>query len=58
MAKKADKIGGDDYSVRPVEVDRKALSELIGKRKVGDAIDGLGGFVLESYPMVPVCPKI
>jgi vacuolar-type H+-ATPase subunit E/Vma4 len=45
---KADKIGGDDYSVRPVEIDRKALSELAGKRKVGDAIDGLGGFVLES----------
>ena len=45
---KADKIGGDDYSIRPVEVDRKALSELSGKRKVGDAIDGLGGFVLES----------
>ena len=53
---KADKIGGDDYSVRPVEVDRKALSELSGKRKVGDAIDGLGGFVLRidgsvSYDM-------
>jgi len=45
---KADKIGGDDYSVRPVEIDRKAFSEFAGKRKVGDAIDGLGGFVLES----------
>lgn len=45
---KADKIGGNDYSIRPVELDRKALSELAGKRKVGEAIDGLGGFVLES----------
>ena len=45
---KADKIGCDDYSVRPVEIDRKALSELAGKRQIGDAIEGLGGFVLES----------
>jgi V/A-type H+-transporting ATPase subunit E len=45
---KADKIGGNDYSIRPVELDRKALSELAGKRKVGEAIEGLGGFVLES----------
>ena len=45
---KADKIGGNDYSIRPVELDRKALSELAGKRNVGEAIEGLGGFVLES----------
>ena len=44
----ADKIGGNDYTVRPVEIDRKALSELAGKRNVGEAIDGLGGFVLEA----------
>ncbi len=44
---KADEIGSD-YSVRPVEMDRKALSELAGKRPMGDAVDGLGGFVLEA----------
>ena len=44
---KADEIGSD-YSVRPVEMDRKALSELAGKRAMGDAVDGLGGFVLEA----------
>ena len=44
---KADKIG-KDYHIRPVEVDRKALSELAGKRTMGDAIDGIGGFVLEA----------
>ena len=44
---KADEIGSD-YSVRPVEMDRKALSEFAGKRAMGDAVDGLGGFVLEA----------
>jgi vacuolar-type H+-ATPase subunit E/Vma4 len=48
LMSKADKIGGNDYTVRPVELDRKALSELAGTRKVGEAIDGLGGFVLEA----------
>ena len=44
---KADKIG-KDFNVRPVEMDRKALTELAGKRGMGDAVDGLGGFVLEA----------
>lgn len=44
---KADEIG-KDFNVRPVEMDRKALSELAGKRGMGDAVDGLGGFVLEA----------
>jgi vacuolar-type H+-ATPase subunit E/Vma4 len=44
---KADKIG-KDFDVRPVEMDRKALTELAGKRGMGDAVDGLGGFVLEA----------
>ena len=32
----------------PVEVDKKALSDLKGKRKVGQSVDGLGGFILEA----------
>ncbi len=44
---KADDIG-KDYAVRPVELDRKALSELAGKRAMGDAVEGLGGFILEA----------
>lgn len=44
---KADEIG-NDYSVRPVEIDRKALTELAGNRNIGDAVEGLGGFVLEA----------
>ncbi len=44
----ADKLGDGDYTIRPVEIDRKALSELAGKRTLGEAIDGLGGFVLEA----------
>lgn len=44
---KADEIG-NDFNVRPVEMDRKALSELAGKRGMGDAVEGLGGFVLEA----------
>jgi vacuolar-type H+-ATPase subunit E/Vma4 len=45
---KADSIGGNDYTVRPVELDRKSLSEIAGKRTIGEPIAGLGGFVLES----------
>ena len=44
---KADDLG-KDFNVRPVEMDRKALTELAGKRGMGDAIDGIGGFVLEA----------
>ena len=34
--------------LRPVETDRSALSKGAGNFKIGDDIDGLGGFVLES----------
>jgi vacuolar-type H+-ATPase subunit E/Vma4 len=44
---KADDIG-KDFNVRPVEMDRKALSELAGKRGMSDAVDGIGGFILEA----------
>jgi vacuolar-type H+-ATPase subunit E/Vma4 len=44
---KADDLG-KDFNVRPVEMDRKALTELAGKRGMGDAVDGIGGFVLEA----------
>ena len=44
---KADEIG-NHYSVRHVEIDRKALTELAGNRNIGDAVEGLGGFVLEA----------
>ena len=31
---KADKVASADFVIRPVEVDKKALSDLKGKRKV------------------------
>jgi vacuolar-type H+-ATPase subunit E/Vma4 len=34
--------------LRPVKTDRAALSKSAGQFKIGDDIDGLGGFVLES----------
>ena len=45
---KADKVASSDFVVRPVEVDKKALNDLKGKRKVGSPVDGLGGFILEA----------
>ena len=45
---KADKVAAADFVIRPVEVDKKALSDLKGKRKVGSSVDGLGGFILEA----------
>ncbi len=45
---KADKMATSDFIIRPVEVDRKALGDLKGKRKVGESVDGLGGFILEA----------
>ena len=45
---KADKVASADFVIRPVEVDKKALSDLKGKRKVGSSVDGLGGFILEA----------
>lgn len=45
---KADKMATSDFVIRPVEVDRKALEDLKGKRKVGESVDGLGGFILEA----------
>ncbi len=45
---KADKMATSDFVIRPVEVDKKALADLKGKRKVGESVDGLGGFILEA----------
>ena len=45
---KADKVASADFVIRPVEVDKKALSDLKGKRKLGTTVDGLGGFILEA----------
>ena len=45
---KANKVASSDFIIRPVEVDRKALGDMKGKRKVGESVDGLGGFVLEA----------
>ena len=45
---RADDIGGKGYSVRPVGIDRKAVSDLAGGKKVGDDADGLGGFILDA----------
>ncbi len=48
MMAKANKMAGAEFIVRPVEVDRKALDGLSGKRKTGESVDGLGGFILEA----------
>ena len=48
LISKADKLASSDFVIRPVEVDRKALTDLKGKRKLSDSVDGLGGFILEA----------
>ena len=48
LISKADKLASGDFIIRPVEVDKKALGDLKGKRKIGDSVDGLGGFILEA----------
>ena len=42
------KLAKGKYIIRPVEVDRAAISKEAGDRKVGDNVDGLGGFILEA----------
>lgn len=46
LIKKAKEENDSDMILRPVNIDRKALSG--GGFKLGDDIEGLGGFVLES----------
>ena len=48
LVSKANKLASADFIIKPVEVDRKALSDLKGKRKIGESVDGLGGFILEA----------
>ena len=42
------KLAKGKYVIRPVEIDRAAISKEAGDRKVGESVDGLGGFVLEA----------
>ena len=42
------KLAKGKYIIRPVEVDRAAISKQAGDRKVGESVEGLGGFILEA----------
>jgi vacuolar-type H+-ATPase subunit E/Vma4 len=42
------KVGKGAFVIRPVEVDRAAISKDAGDHKIGESIDGLGGFILEA----------
>jgi len=44
----ADNEGSKDMVLRPVSLDRKVLEDIGSKYKIGDDIDGLGGFILEA----------
>ena len=48
LLKKATAESGEDMILRPVATDRQDLQGLTPKREIGEDIDGLGGFVLES----------
>ena len=45
---KAAEEAGEGMVLRPVSVDREALSDKSDDFQMGEDIDGLGGFVLES----------
>ena len=42
------KLAKGKFVIRPVEIDRAAISKEAGDRKVGESVDGLGGFILEA----------
>ncbi|MEZ7993736.1 MAG: V-type ATP synthase subunit E family protein [Candidatus Poseidoniaceae archaeon] len=44
----ADELAVGDFTVRPVAIDRAALSGIAGSRVIGDDVEGLGGFILEA----------
>ena len=44
----AKKAAKGDFIVRPVTVDEAAIKKAAGDFKVGDSVEGLGGFILEA----------
>ena len=42
------KLAKGEFVIRPVEIDRAAISKEAGDRTVGESVDGLGGFILEA----------
>ena len=42
------KLAKGKFVIRPVEVDRAAITKGAGDRTVGESVDGLGGFILEA----------
>ena len=48
FARQFQEVGKGKFVIRPVEIDRAAISKEAGDRKVGESVDGLGGFILEA----------
>ena len=46
LMSQADEMSDSSFTVHPVEVDKAAVKKLAGDRKVGDTVEGLGGFTL------------
>lgn len=44
----AKKVAKGDFVVRPVAIDEAAIKKAAGDFKVGDSVEGLGGFILEA----------
>ncbi|MCH1539987.1 MAG: hypothetical protein L7S56_00935 [Candidatus Poseidonia sp.] len=42
------KLAKGSFVIRPVELDRAAITKAAGDQKVGEGVDGLGGFILEA----------
>lgn len=41
-------LGSGKFVIRPVEIDRAAITKEAGDRKIGASVNGLGGFILEA----------
>ena len=48
LVKKASSLGEGKMVLRPTTIDRSALQDAAKAYSMGDDVDGLGGFVLES----------
>lgn len=48
LLKESEKLAKGAFFIRPVEIDRAAISKSSGDRKLGESVEGLGGFILEA----------
>ena len=48
LLSESEKLAKGKFVIRPVEIDRAAITKAAGDRKVAESVEGLGGFILEA----------